>query len=428
MNSRKILFTAIALTLIFFCASAQQRGYLSPWPGFVVDSTGISFKGTKSTRATPAEATPFNTSGPYPHVEVGALATVSNTDMEGLQLASLANVSNCSLTGVQLSTLSNYNSDRLTGAQISIVSNVTQGDINGVQLAAYSNVTKGNLLGAQVSSFSNVAIGNTMGAQVSGFVNVAQGDLSMVQTAGLLNLSQTIKGPQFAGMVNVATRQSYSAQIAGYANYAAITKGVQLAGFANIASAENAGVQLAVFFNYATINKGTQLAFFNYADSSSGVPVGFFSYVKKGYHVLEISSTETFPATIAFKTGVKRFYNIFEAGFAEDNYHLGYGVGTLFPLGQKLSLSLDLTANHVGDYSSSNWDRQRFMARFNPAFNFQAFKKVGVAIGPTLNFYIAETASEGNPSELSNYHFSSGVEDDYSYQAWLGARLAIRFF
>ncbi len=428
MDSKTKLLALIALTLTAFCISAQHpKGCTPLWPGFIVDSTGISFIGVKSVNDSDSVAVRCYTLGTS-NVELGLLANVSNRDIEGLQLACLANISNCSLGGLQLSTLSNYNGSTLKGAQICAVSNVSVGDLDGLQLAAYSNVTKGNLTGAQVSSFSNVAIGNVTGAQISGFMNIAHGDLSVVQSAGFINLAKTIRGPQIAGYINIATTESKAAQVAGYFNYTPYARGIQLAGFSNIATKENSGVQLSGFFNYAGYNKGTQLSIINYADSSSGIPIGFFSFVKKGYHVLEISATETFPVNAAFKTGVKRFYNIFEIGFGKDDFQLGYGLGTIVPLGKRLDASFDLTSSHIVGYRNARWEDDRYMVRFTPSLNFQAFKKVGVAIGPSINLYVAETNAEGIPNNLSSYSFASGTEGDYSYQAWIGGRLALRFF
>ncbi len=427
MDSKTKLFALIALALLTFCINAQDsKGYITLWPGFIVDSTGISFQGVASTddstrivKCAAADTT---------YVALGVLANVSNKDVEGVQLSCLANVSNCHLKGLQLTTLSNYNGSSLKGAQICVVSNVSVGDLTGLQLAAYSNVTKGNLTGTQVSSFSNVAIGNATGAQISGFMNIAHGELSVVQSAGFINLAKTIKGPQIAGYINIASTESKSAQVAGYFNYTPYSRGIQLAGFSNVATKENSGVQLSGFFNYAGLNSGTQLSFINYADSSSGIPIGFFSFVKKGYHVLELSGTETFPVNIAFKTGVKRFYNIFEMGFGEDDIQLGYGLGTIAPLGKRLDVSFDLTASHIVGYRNAHWEDDRYMARFAPSLNFQAFKKVGVAIGPSINLYVAETNTEGISRNLSTYSFASGNEGDFSYQAWIGGRLALRFF
>ncbi len=397
MDSKTKLLALIALTLTAFCISAQHpKGCTPLWPGFIVDSTGISFIGVKSVNDPDSVEVRCYTLGTS-NVEIGLLANVSNRDIEGLQLACLANISNCSLEGLQLSTLSNDNGSTLKGAQICAVSNVSVGDLDGLQLAAYSNVTKGNLTGAQVSSFSNVAIGNVTGAQVSGFINIA-------------------------------TTESKAAQVAGYFNYTPYARGIQLAGFSNIATKENSGVQLSGFFNYAGYNSGTQLSFINYADSSSGIPIGFFSFVKKGYHVLEISATETFPVNAAFKTGVKRFYNIFELGFGEDDFQLGYGLGTIVPLGKRLDASFDLTYSHIVGYRNARWEDDRYLVRFTPSLNFQAFKKVGVAIGPSINLYVAETNAEGISNNLSSYSFASGTESDYSYQAWIGGRLALRFF
>ncbi len=74
----------------------------------------------------------------------------------------------------------------------------------------------------------------------------------------------------------------------------------------------------------------------------------------KGYHQIEVSADEIFYTNLAFRTGVRQFYNIFTFGakpntFEKDEtfWSFGYGIGTAPRLTNWLSLNVDVTANQV---------------------------------------------------------------------------------
>ena len=380
MRSISKIFKVVVFLLMGFFAAAQNTTVsFHFFPSISFSSKDLSTVDFPERPSSETEASN--------RVDIGPFVNVVETDMNGLQLAGLGNISGCSLNGLQLSGIFNYNRALISGAQIAGFSNVNLADVQGLQMAGYSNITRGELEGVQLSGFSNVATQNVDGAQVSGFLNMATQNVSMAQVASFMNYSNSIKGPQVAGYLNVVKEDTRSAQIAGFTNFAL---------------AENHGLQLSGFFNYARVNHGIQLSFINYSDSSSGIPIGFLSIVKKGYHVLEVSSTEIFPLNVAFKTGVTRFYNIFEMGVSQENFHATYGIGTLQPLGRKLQLGFDITGSNVFDNDNPFWEDQQYLLRFTPTVNYQLFKKVGIALGPTVNFYVTEIPSEGSAQPLSS--------------------------
>ena len=147
-------------------------------------------------------------------------------------------------------------------------------------------------------------------------------------------MTSKIEGVQIGGLVNVVTDN---------------LDGWQVAGLVNVAANRNRGVQIAGLVNYAGILNGVQLGVFNVTKRvDSGIPIGVFSYVHKGYHLVEISGNEIFYGNIAFKTGVKSFYNIISAGVGSDyKLNLSYGIGTIFTLKKKVSMNIDGLAGFV---------------------------------------------------------------------------------
>ncbi|WP_417610153.1 hypothetical protein [Owenweeksia hongkongensis] len=314
-------------------------------------------------------------------LEMGSLFNINRKDMSGIQLAGLGNITGRFVNGFQAAGVFNYNGLDLDGVQAAGFSNINGGKVKGWQTAGFSNVVNGELSGVQLASFSNVA-------------------------------TKKVEGSQIAAFSNVATKE---------------INGMQLSAFNNYAKELN-GIQISSFVNYAGHNKGVQLGFFNYADTSSGIPIGFMSIVKHGYHVLEISGTEAFPANVGFKTGVNLFYNIFETGIGNDVYHATYGIGTMPSLGGRWSLSMDLTAGAILQSTSSDWENLPVHFRFTPAINFQVSRKFAIVLGPSINYFAFPLQSEDTFYKLSSYSFYEQTKDDWYEQAWIGAKLAVRFF
>lgn len=314
-------------------------------------------------------------------LELGGLLNINRQDMIGCQLAGVGNITGRFVKGFQAAGMLNFNGL----------------DLNGVQMAGFSNINGGELKGWQVAGFSNVLNGKLEGIQMSGFSNVALED---------------VDGFQVSGFSNVAAERITKLQLSGFTNYAKVNEGVQLSGF----------------FNYVQSNKRFQISVINYADSSSGVSFGLVSYVRHGYHVWEISGTETFPVNMSFRSGVKRFYNIFEAGVGNNVFRATYGVGTMPSLGRKLDLSMDLTGSTVFYAQNPDWDYLPYMARFDVMLNIQAKPKFAIAIGPSISYYVQPLNPEKQINKLSSYQFYERTSDSWYHQAWIGGKLALRFF
>jgi len=189
-------------------------------------------------------------------------------------------------------------------------------------LIGFVNTAIGSHQGLQ-AGFVNTTLVDFRGAQI-GFVNSTLNDFSGLQ-AGFFNMTiNELKGAQ-VGFVNTAGfGQQQGAQV-GFVNLMRKgIKGVQV-GFVNITGG---GVQ------------GSQIGFLNYADSITGVPIGFISIVKKGgYRALEVSANEWYPVNLSFKIGVPRLYSFVSGSYNnnfENQFAIGYGLGSLLPLSKKL--------------------------------------------------------------------------------------------
>lgn len=409
-------------------------------------------------------------------VEIGGGVNIVQNDVKGAQLAGFGNIVGKDTRGAQLAGFFNVNNGSVTGAQIAGFQNTLNGEMHGAQISGFNNVTTQNVDGIQATGFVNVAFkdvnmaqlsgfvnygrnigglqatgfvnlatGNVEAAQLAGFVNMsrdvnglqaagfvnlANGDIGAAQLAGFVNYCDSVTGAQLAGFVNFARLNVTAVQGAGFVNYGTSVNGAQLAGFTNICMYENKGVQISGFFNYAHTLNGLQLAFVNLSDTvESGVPIGFFSFVRRGYHVIEFSSDESFYSNVSFKTGVKKFYNVFKMGRGNANStHFTYGLGYLKQFDRRHSLNLDFNFASIGQRDN---DESIFgmMLRFNPSYNFSVFKYLTLTAGPNLNLYGAQ--AEGFNTDFSTipireiWDYTTSFSD-IRLQMWVGFNIGIR--
>ena len=355
---------------------------------------------------------------------------------------------------LELGGFANLNRGDASGWQLAGFTNLVGGNSNAVQLAGFGNAVRNNAAKPQLAGFFNFNRGDARHFQAAGFVNVNLGGMEGVQAAGFVNLNRknlngmqlagfhnqqidSITGLQAAGFSNSTLRRHRGVQLAGFANYAGkLDRGAQVAGFANVALHTMRGLQLSGFINYAgTVEKGLQLGVFNYADSSHGVPVGFLSFVRKnGYRRLELSADETTPVNVAFKTGVRRLYNIFfvglqpfgSRGFATWRY--GYGVGTAFRLGSKWQFNMD----YVGTFVSTEpfAFTRHSLHKLHFLFERALTPNVALAFGPTFNVFLTDSRSADHTAltALPPYTIWDAEAGSKQAQSWVGFQAALRFF
>jgi len=335
-------------------------------------------------------------SGGLKGVEVGGLLNIDRNDIRGVQVGGLGNIVGGKGKGWQIGGLFNYDLKKFEGVQIGGLMNYVPDTISGVQIGGLVNTVMGKIKGVQIAGLTNVVTSNSDGWQVAGLLNVTVKDVKQVQIAGLLNYGHNIDGVQIGGLINIARNH-------------------------------NDGVQIGGLLNYATIVNGLQLGLINISNTvERGIPIGLFSYVQDGYHLFEISGNEIFYGNVAFKSGTRRFYNIFNIGMGSDyKLNFSYGIGTIFPLSKKLSMNIDAFAGFV--YHPTDTVYHGLLLKLNPALEYRFARHFAIFLGPAYNCFVF---SKGKPSAtsrgLSFYDFYFHSTENASIQMWIGGVLGVR--
>ncbi|MEL6589968.1 MAG: hypothetical protein AAFQ68_07810, partial [Bacteroidota bacterium] len=324
------------------------------------------------------------------------------------------------------------------------------GGLQGVEVGGILNVIRYDVKGVQVSGGANVVGGRLYGTQVAGFSNINRGSITGVQVAGMANWADTLHyGVQVAGFANVLTGEGNGLQVAGFGNFAfRNVDGLQVGGFFN--SARNVrgwqaastfnigrnvtGGQVAGLINVARTVKGVQIAPFNYCDSIQGVPIGIFSYVRQGYHRWVLSSSETVPVSISYKTGAERLFNIFSigAGYKSSAFlTLGYGAGTQFRTVGRHRLQLEWLTSQVFDSRMTEDIPLNLLNELHLGWNGPLGQHCRWQAGPTVYLH----ASNWQDQETLDYFsdLAPYVQREWTgdfgtrYQYWFGGRFSIGF-
>jgi len=318
--------------------------------------------------------------------------------------------------------------------------NIDRGDVSFLQIAGFGNIDGGNVIGGQASGFFNLNGGETKAVQLTGFTNVNFGDFQGVQAAGLANINlQSADGVKAAGLMNISNGNSVGVSVAGFANFhEGDFKGPQIAGFANFnGRGKLHGTQTAGFFNYGRKVYGSQIGFINYADSLTGVPIGFLSIVKHGYHKLEASADEVFYSNLAFRSGVRQFYNLIFAGYNPKTdigndamWSFGYGIGTARQLKRWWHLNIDVTSQHVNKGSFTT--ELSSLNKLHAGFDFRLAKGLSIYAGGTLNLFLTKTTYTDYPTLFSDLKpkivHEETFNNDVNMKVWFGGKVALRFF
>ncbi len=339
-------------------------------------------------------------------IELGFFFNIDRGDVSWLQIAGVSNLVGRNVEGIQASGFANINGGNLTGLQLSSF-NGNRGQTNGLQIGAFGNASLRSLNGLQIAGVANYANKRSRGLQIAAGANIMTGQLN---------------GMQLAGAVNVVTGK---------------ISGSQLAGVSNIATKKVRGSQISAAFNYGKNVRGTQIGIVNYADSLGGMPIGVISYVNHGYHRLELSADEVFYSNLAFRTGVRKFYNIILVGIQPNqlsvtnyNWTFGYGLGTARRISSGIHFNIDVTSQHVSarDFTSS----MSLLSKLHLGLDFKLARKFWIYGGVTLNGYITEISAAEKPQVFTHYlpafFYNQPLDTTYNLASWWGAKVALRFF
>ncbi|HOO85121.1 MAG TPA: STN domain-containing protein, partial [Prolixibacteraceae bacterium] len=329
--------------------------------------------------------------------------------------------------------VANYVGGKFIGMQSAGVLNRVGQNFNGGQFAGVFNQTGGNFNGLQSAGTLNHVKGSFWGIQAVGAVNIVGKSIKGLQAAGAINAAKELVGIQAAGFGN-ATKKIEGAQFAGVMNYAKTGKGLQSVGVINLTDSLS-GAQIAGLLNVAGVINGAQIGIINVADSCSGVQLGLININRKGYSHIEVYTTETFLANIAYRGGTKHFYTVLMFGYAPQSvgsnmlYTYGIGGGTSFRNDKKLNYDLDLIAQNVslGTYT----DDINMLYRLGFTANYPIARKVSLNVGLSYNFYLVDSTTpqyESTFSTLAPYFISNeAVGNNRNLKTWFGLKAGIRF-
>ena len=382
----------------------------------LVTSENFQVYGTKAFQISliPFVGTNWMSKGAYTNAISFNLLAGYTGGVNGFELGGLVNIVRKNVRGVQIGGLANIVGQNTMGIQLGGLFNVNMGHFKGLQLSGLMNFQKDTLTGTQIGGLFNYLEGKMQGVQLGGLMNVTTGN---------------VDGWQVAGLVNVAARDVYQVQIGGLANYSRHVYGVQLGGLLSIANGNVNGVQIGGIVNYARNVNGLQLGLFNIATKvESGIPIGFFSYVHKGgLHHMSLYGDEVFYGNIAFRTGTKRFYNIFQVGMGYAwmvNYM--YGIGTSFKISKKLTLSVDIISGLV--FSTTPWlALHGTLTKVLPAFEYRFKKHFALFAGPSYNLYAFDASQTVEPNGIAPYTFFDQINGRMRIQMWVGGTVGFRF-
>jgi len=367
-------------------------------------------------------------------VQIGGGFNAVGGKKDGVQVAGWVNTNLDSARGAQVAGLLNFNWNSSSGFVLGGFLNFTRHRSEGVSIAGLANTTLGEQRGVHLAGFYNVVTRSGGPAQVAGLLNFTGGHMRGAQIGGLVNfIGRDMRGGQVGGLLNVTIGSHNGGQVGGLANFVARDMhGVQAAGLLNVTTGTHTGVQFAGILNYATRIKGIQFGLVNVSDTIDGVPIGIMSIVLKGYHTLEISADEVFYTNVAFRTGVRKFYNILTAGIKPQEtdpviWSFGYGLGTSPRLGQKLYMNIDVTSNQI---VRGNVDKMRLLNKLYLGIDWQVARRMALIAGGTFNAYVADKAvasddifTDYRPHLWRDHTYSDGK----NLKLWFGAKIGVRF-
>lgn len=310
-------------------------------------------------------------------VEVGSIFNIDKKDVQYVQVGGIFNVVGGKVTGLQAAGIHNYVLDTVTGLQVGGVLNIVKGKMVGLQAGGIYNNTRDSVKGVQVGGVFNLNGKNVQGMQAAGVLNLTKDDVQGMQVGGVSNISDTIQGFQAAGVLNLAKGDMY---------------GMQVAGLGNIVHGTAKGIQVAGVFNYADTLRGLQFALVNVADTSTGISIGLLNIIKKGgIHQVSLSNNEITLLNLTVKTGTKKLYSIFTAGYNpvanKKAFLFGFGLGHIFTLSDKMYLAGEFLSPSL--YLGS-WEKLQPMVRLQPLLHYRLNRLCSVFAGPAFTIYYDE--------------------------------------
>jgi hypothetical protein len=94
-----------------------------------------------------------------------------------------------------------------------------------------------------------------------------------------------------------------------------------------------------------------------------------------------------------------------------------------------LFLNVDVTANQI--VYGNSIEAINLLNKMFVGFDYQAFKKISLTFGATLNGYLTRTSFEGYEPLFTDYRpdifYSRDVGHDHHLSMWIGGKVGLRF-
>lgn len=320
---------------------------------------------------------------------------------------------NGGLNGIEIGGFVNTIANNMEGFQLAGVGNQVEGDMQGGQLATIFNHNQGFTKGVQASLFNIANTGNVI--QLAGIANIIQGSFDGLQAAIVGNYTKKeANGIQSSGLFNYSEGKA-NMQFSLGLNKAAEVKSLQV-GLVNIAKKVN----------------GRQLGLVNISETTDKTPFGLFNYVKSGYNKVEVGGNEVTYGTLGYKSGTRKFYNIFQVGspFTKKIWSLGYGFGTAFKLKGQQHFHIEYVASHVNE--NEFWTTElNLLNQFKFNFDWQLRGNSSFFIGPSWNLLASKRKNvetlEVIGSDLPPYTILDKTFGNTNWKMWFGLSGGFRF-
>jgi hypothetical protein len=182
-----------------------------------------------------------------------------------------------------------------------------------------------------------------------------------------------------------------------------------------------------------------QLGIVNIADSIQGIPVGLFSFVKKGGHrVVDVYGSEALYTTVAYKMGVRAFYNVFPIGAQIKANKLrvgfGYGVGTEAGISKNIYTNTELVTMFIWEEGMIDNSELNLMNRLSTTFGYKIGNRTSLFVGPAFNVMASSYQDPDKPgttgSSIAPYTLYDNTftgSKDVNLKMWFGFNAGIRF-
>jgi len=303
------------------------------------------------------------------------------------------------------------------------------GGLNGVEVGGFVNTITHNVRGFQFAGIGNHVEGDMQGGQLATIFNYNKGFTKGVQ-ASLFNIANTANIIQIAGIANFIQSDFEGVQAALVSNYAKEKADMQFSLGINKAS-EVKTLQVGLM-NIADNVAGRQIGLVNIAKKTEQTPFGFLNIIEHGYNKIEVGVNDALYASVGIKTGVWKFYNIFQFGsrFTQDIWSIGYGFGTAFKLKNRQHFHLEYVASHVNE--NEVWTKElNLLNQFKFNFDWELKGKKSLFLGPSWNLLASNIINtetlEVVGSQLPDYTILNTTRNNTNWKMWFGVNAGFRF-